>query len=55
MEKVFGYPEGPPRQKYYCQIDMCPVFIDIYGKVTDIEGLDLDQMVKQERSIPEKL
>jgi hypothetical protein len=58
IEKAFGYPEGVlPRQKYYCQYreDMCPVFIDIYGKVMDIEDSDLDQMVKQGHSIPEKL
>ncbi len=58
MEKAFGYPEGVlPRQQYYCQYqeESCPGFIDIYGKVIDIEDSDLYQMVKQGRSIPEKL
>ncbi len=31
------------------------VFIDIYGKVIDIEDTDLDQMVKPGSSILEKL
>jgi hypothetical protein len=54
MEKAFGHPGViQPRQNYYCQYqeDMCPVFIDIYGTVIDIEDLDLDRMVKQGRII----
>jgi hypothetical protein len=58
MEMVFGYPEGLlPRQTYHCQYqeDICPVFIDIYGTVIEIEDSDLDQMVKQGSTIQVKL
>jgi hypothetical protein len=41
MEQAFGFSEGTlPHQRYYCQYreGEFPVFIDIYGRVMEIES-----------------
>ena len=58
MEQAFGFSEGIlPHQRYYCQYreDEFPVFIDIYGRIIDIEDEELDEHVKLARQFPEKL
>jgi hypothetical protein len=58
IERDLGYPEGlMTHQLHYCTYrdGEYPVFIDIYGKVIDIDDRELDNIFRQARNFPEKL
>jgi hypothetical protein len=58
IQRDFGYPEGLlTHQLHYCTYrdGEYQVFIDIYGKVIDIDDHDLDNTIWQARNFPKKL